>query len=133
MTYLELEKELIEKKNDKKAAFDKPLFACDLLCLGWPIPELRKLGNTLAKEDSILLDDFKLDTYFEVNFLYFVIALKRLKNLEKQTDFLLQNKDHLHTWAITDTIDKFIQHKPFLEAKPYLLKMQKGGHYLTRL
>lgn len=83
------------------------IYGCSLKVVGVKIPILRKF----VKENGELIDysTFKLNEYFEINFIYFLYYLTKIKKFDEQIEFLKKNKKYLYSWAITDSIYQKIE------------------------
>ena len=109
MTYLELE-QLLKGSADKKFAdFSKSLSNSDYLSIGVKNPVLRQIIKEHVNDNELKLDDFKLGKYLEVDFIYFGLALSRLKSIDEQLDFLKNNIKKAKSWAITDTLSTYLK------------------------
>jgi hypothetical protein len=129
MTSADLFVDLERLKDDKKAAFDEPLFHCDLKSLGVPVPTLRALAKTYHDIDPKALP---LDSSFEVDFLFFQIGLGQTSTPEEANRFLVANQAHLKTWAITDSLYQLYPLTTFLVDRKNLSVLKKQGSYLKR-
>lgn len=118
-SYEELLNNLESKEKTKSAEFfgsilnlSKPLKVYGLYS--------KEIKDFIKKYKDIDLSLFELNKIYEVNFLYFSIALKRIKTIDDQIDFIFKNKDALVSWAITDSTYQYLKIKTFEEAKPII-------------
>ena len=100
--------------------------------LGVPIPILKKLA---IKYKNIDLNDYKINSIFELRFVYFLIGISRTKTFSEGIDFILENSDEYLGWAITDSTYQYIvledDFKNVLTTLKMLLKNK--NEYIRRL
>ncbi len=125
-----LNTKLQELSCPKRASFNQSLYENDLKSLGVPIKELRKLGKEFSDIDISLL---LLNEYFEYIFLFFFIGLKRCFSLEEQVSFVLKNKSHLLSWAITDSLENSFYKLDIQDEIKILTSLKNEGSYCYRL
>ena len=74
----------------------------EYISIGVKNPALRQIVKDHIKDDELVLEDFKIGKYLEVDFIYFGLALSRLHTIDKQLEFLKQNIKKAKSWSITD-------------------------------
>lgn len=123
MNYNRLLKEL-EKISDKRfAEFSKSLQNSDYIVIGVQNPKLRELIKLYKDDEELKLDDFILGEYLEIDFIYFGLALSRLKRIDDQLDFLINNIKYAKSWVITDCVTTFIKKCDFDSFWSFFLKL----------
>ena len=130
--YLELEKYLFEISDKKFADFSKSLSNSDYISIGVKNPILKQLVKEHIKDEELKLEDFVLGKYLEVDYLYFAIAISRLKNAKDQLDFLEMNIYKAKSWAITDTISTYIKKMTFEDFWSFFLRNNDSKYTYTR-
>lgn len=118
--------ELKSKANNPLALFNKKIINSKLEFLGLYTKELKSIAN---KYKNIDINTFELNRYYEINFLYFYIYLKRTKDLNLQLDFIKNNLQYIDTWAIVDQTSSLLVDYKF-ETSKYLLSFD--NEYLLR-
>ena len=109
MTYQELEKHLFEIRDLKFASFSKSLSNSDYTSIGVKNPVLKSLVKEHVKDKELVLEDFDLGKYLEVDYLYFALAISRCRHNKEQLDFLENNIHKAKSWAVTDAISTYIK------------------------
>ena len=71
MTYQELLSLLLSLKDEKYAAFQKPLCNSDYEIIGIKIPVLKKIAKEHYKDKDLNMDEFEHHHYLEVEMIYF--------------------------------------------------------------
>ena len=128
MNYLELKDYLFEIREEKFASFSKSLSNSDYISIGVKNPVLRKIVKEHINDEELKLEDFKLGKYLEVDFIYFSLALARLKNIDAQLDFLDKSIHRAKSWAITDTISTYLKKMNYEKFWAFFLK-NNGSSY----
>lgn len=123
MKYQELEQHLFSISDQKFASFSKTLSNSDYISIGVKNPVLRQIIKEHIKDEELKLDDFKLGKYLEVDFIYFGLALSRLKNIDAQLEFLKEKVKLAKSWAITDTLGTYIKKHPFEKYFEFFLSL----------
>lgn len=113
MTYQELEKNLFNASDQKFADFSKSLSHSDYISIGVKNPVLRQIIKEHIKDDELILDDFILGKYLEVDFIYFGLALSRLQTIDQQLEFIRHNIRKAKSWAITDCVQTYLKKSEF--------------------
>ena len=132
MRYIELEKYLFEISDAKFASFSKSLSNSDYISIGVKNPKLREIIKEHKDDEELKLSDFKLGKYLEVDFIYFGLALSRLKTSDTQLDFLVKNIKFAKSWAITDCVSTFIKKVTFEQTYEFFLKMYNNNYTYER-
>ena len=132
MTYLELEKHLFSISDKKFADFSKSLSNSDYISIGVKNPVLRQIIKDHVKDDELKLDEFNLGTYLEVDFIYFGLALARLKTINDQLDFLKENIYKAKSWAITDTAQTYLKKSDFDTFLNFFKSLYKSKYTFDR-
>ena len=113
MKYTELKDYLLSISDKKFSEFSKTLSNSDYKVIGVKNPILRTLIKEHSKDDELVIGDFELGEYLEVDFIYFGLSLSRLKKVEDQLDFLCKNIKYAKSWAITDAVSTYIKKHSF--------------------
>ena len=132
MRYIELEKHLFEISDAKFASFSKSLSNSDYISIGVKNPKLREIIKEHKDDEELKLSDFKLGKYLEVDFIYFGLALSRLKTSDTQLDFLVKNIKFAKSWAITDCVSTFIKKVTFEQTYEFFIKMYNTNYTYER-
>ena len=132
MNYQELEKYLFEINDEKFASFSKSLSNSEYISIGVKNPILKSIIKEHKNDEDLLLEDFVLGKYLEVDFIYFGLAISRLKTSEEQLDFLYKNVKLIKSWAVTDTIPSFLKKFSFEQFEDFFLKSYKSKYLYQR-
>ena len=132
MKYQELEKYLFDISDQKYADFSKSLSNSDYISIGVKIPVLRNIVKEHIKDEELKLDDFILGKYLEVDFIYYGLALSRLKDIDAQLDFLKNNIYKAKSWVITDTIPTYLKKLTFEKFWSFFLANNNSSYTFTR-
>lgn len=132
MKYIELEKYLFSVGDKKFAGFSKSLSNSDYISIGVKNPVLREIIKEHVNDLELVLDDFKLGTYLEVDFIYFGLALSRNKDIDSQLEFLKENIHLAKSWAITDCVSTYIKKLTFDKYWDFYLGMYKSKYTYDR-
>ena len=132
MTYKELLDYLFSIRSEKHAQFAGNLSNSGYITIGVKNPILRQLAKDHYKDKDMVLEEFELSKYLEVDFVYFAIGLKRCKTIEEQLDFLDKNIKYAQSWAVTDTINNSIKKCPFDLYWNFFLAHWNSEHIYTR-
>ena len=132
MTYQELEQHLLSISDKKFADFSKSLSNSDYISIGVKNPVLKEIVKSHINDEELRLEDFKLGTYLEVDFIYFSLALSRLKDIDKQLSFLKDNIHLAKSWAITDCVSTYIKKCTFEKYWDFHLSMYKSKYTYDR-
>ena len=113
MTFNELLKHLKVISDNKFAEFSKSLSNSEYISIGVKNPILRQIIKEHKDDSELNLCDFELGKYLEVDFIYFGLALSRIKTAEEQLKFLEQNIKNAKSWAITDCVTTYLRKTTF--------------------
>lgn len=113
MNYQEYLQVLFANGENKYADFSKNLSHSDYIVIGVRIPILRKIVKENYRNESLVLSDFELGKYLEVDFSYLAIGLLRCKTVAEQLVFLKANMKIAKSWAITDMIASYCKKVTF--------------------
>ena len=117
LTYNDLLIDLEKLKNEKNILFSKKILNTKLDLFGLKTKQVLEVAK---KYKDIDVSTFELDKYYEVNYLYFYIYLKKNKNTDDQINFLIVNRSHLENWAIVDGTSKLLVHFKLNDSKKFL-------------
>ena len=132
MNYKELEKHLFEISDKKFAEFSKSLSNSDYISIGVKNPVLRNIVKEEKNDNDLLLEDFQLGKYLEVDFIYFGLAMVRCKTLEEQLKFLETNIKKANSWAITDCVVTYLKKYDFETFFNFYKKLYKSSYTFNR-
>ena len=132
MNYKELEKHLFEISDKKFAEFSKSLSNSDYISIGVKNPVLRNIVKEEKNDNDLLLEDFQLGKYLEVDFIYFGLAMVRCKTLEEQLKFLETNIKKAKSWAITDCVVTYLKKYDFETFFNFYKKLYKSSYTFDR-
>lgn len=132
MNYNELEKYLFEISDKKFADFSKSLSNSDYISIGVKNPVLRNIIKEHKNDDCLLLEDFNLGKYLEIDFIYFGLSLIRCKTLNEQLTFLEANIKKAKSWAITDCVTTFLKKSDFDTFLNFYQKLYKSKYTFDR-
>lgn len=105
-TYSELLNDIEKLKNPKLSEFSKNILNTSIEVKGIYSKDVKTL---IKKYKDININDFELDKFYELNFLYFAIGLQQKKTLNEQVEFVFENKEHLLSWGITDSTYQYFK------------------------
>lgn len=117
LTYNDLLIDLEKLKNEKNIFFSKKILNTKLDLFGLKAKQVLEIAK---KYKDIDVSTFELDKYYEVNYLYFYIYLKKNKNIDNQINFLIVNRSHLENWAIVDGTSKLLVDFKLNDSKKFL-------------
>ncbi len=117
LTYNDLLIDLEKLKNEKNILFSKKILNTKLDLFGLKTKQVLEVAK---KYKDIDVSTFELDKYYEVNYLYFYIYLKKNKNIDDQINFLIANRNHLENWAIVDGTSKLLVDFKLNDSKKFL-------------
>ncbi len=122
-------KEIDKFSHKDKVGFCERVYNCSLPSLGIKIPDIRNLAKYFSDFPVSMIP---LDVCFEYNLLFFIIGLKQISDIREQTDFIIENRNHFYSWAITDTSYGLYKRLPLEEELRYLLKLKRKGSFAQR-
>lgn len=129
-TYSELLNDIEKLKNPKLSEFSKNILNTPIEVKGIYSKDVKTL---IKKYKDININDFELDKFYELNFLYFAIGLQQKKTLNEQVEFVFENKDHLLSWGITDSTFQYFKVGVFENTLPTIkLFISQKEEFLIR-
>lgn len=129
-TYSELLNDIEKLKNPKLSEFSKNILNTPIEVKGIYSKDVKTL---IKKYKDININDFELDKFYELNFLYFAIGLQQKKTLKEQVDFVFKNRTHLLSWGITDSTYQYFKVKDFNGTLPIIkLFISQKEEFLIR-
>lgn len=129
-TYSELLNDIEKLKNPKLSEFSKNILNTSIEVKGIYSKDVKTL---IKKYKDININDFELDKFYELNFLYFAIGLQQKKTLKEQVDFVFENKEHLLSWGITDSTYQYFKVSVFEKTLPTIkLFISQKEEFLIR-
>lgn len=129
-TYSELLNDIEKLKNPKLSEFSKNILNTSIEVKGIYSKDIKTL---IKKYKDININDFELDKFYELNFLYFAIGLQQKKTLKEQADFVFENKEHLLSWGITDSTYQYFKVSVFEKTLPTIkLFISQKEEFLIR-
>lgn len=132
MNYIELKNELFNKQDPNYASFSKKISNSDYLCIGIKIPQLRQIIKAHKEDEDLLVSDFELGKYLEIDFLYFSLCLVRKETLAEQLSFLIEEIKQAKSWIITDSIPSFLKKCTFEPFYSFYQSMSKSSYVYDR-
>lgn len=132
MNYKQLERHLFEISDKKFADFSKSLSNSDYISIGVKNPILRQIIKNEKDDVGLLLEEFELGKYLEVDFIYFGLALIRCKTLADQLSFLEENIKNAKSWAITDCVATYLKKSDFDTFLEFYKRLHKSSHTFER-
>lgn len=129
-SYNELLNDIEKLKNPKLSQFSQNILNTSIEVKGIYSKDIKAL---IKKYKDININDFELDKFYELNFLYFAIGLKQKKTLKDQVDFVFKNRTHLLSWGITDSTYQYFKVKDFNGTLPIIkLFISQKEEFLIR-
>ena len=132
MTYKQLLALLLEKKDEKYAAFQKPLCNSNYEIIGIKIPVLKKIAKEHYKDKDLDMSEFEHHHYLEVEMIYFIFGMLQNKSADDKLDFILKNVKYADSWMITDTPNGFLKDLDFDRYFEFFKKTYLSDHIFTR-
>ena len=132
MTYKQLLKQLLDLKDEKYAAFQKPLCNSDYEIIGIKIPVLKKIAKEHYKDKDLNMSEFEHHHYLEVEMIYFILGMLQNKSMDDKLDFILKNVKYADSWMITDTPNGFLKDLDFDRYFGFFKKTYLSDHIFTR-
>ena len=122
MHYNQLVDFLKTKSDEKFAKFSKTLSNSDYIVIGVKNPVLRQFIKEHINDSELVLEDFEIGKYLEVDFIYFGLGINRQKTNKDKLSFLLEKIKYARSWAITDTASTYFKKLSFEEYEKFFLK-----------
>ena len=132
MHYRDYVQTLFNHSEKAYAEFSQKLANSDYTVIGVRVPTLRKLVKTHYQDENLLLSDFELGKYLEVDFSYFAIGLSRCKTVAEQLTFAKENLHFVKSWAITDMITSYFKPVSFEDFWSYFITTYADESVFTR-
>ena len=132
MTYTELLKLLLNMRDEKYAAFQKPLSNSEYQIIGVNIPALKKIAKDHYKDKDLDLSEFEHHHYLEVELLFFFFGMLKSKNNDEKLEFILKNVKYADSWMITDTPNSYLKNLDFDSYFDFFKKTYTSKHLYTR-
>ena len=132
MNYKELEKHLFVISDQKFASFSKSLSNSEYISIGVKNPILKSIIKEHVNDKELILDDFALGKYLEVDYCYFALSLSRLTTIDEQLEFLSNNIYKAKSWAVTDCLSSYMKKMPFEKFWGFFLKNNDSSYTFTR-
>lgn len=132
MNYQQLVDYLFSIREEKHASLSDSISSSDVPSLGIKIPVLKKIVQDNYQNDDLILLQFELNKYIEIDLLYFCLALKRAKNLEGQIFFLKRNLKYAKSWMITDIAQQYMKKMSFEEYEELFNEFIKSEYEFAR-
>lgn len=129
-TYSELLNDIEKLKNPKLSEFSKNILNTPIEVKGIYSKDVKTL---IKKYKDVNINDFELDKFYELNFLYFAIGLQQKKTLNEQVEFVFENNEHLLSWGITDSTYQYFKVGVFENTLPTIkLFISQKEEFLIR-
>ena len=132
MNYKELEKHLFDISDQKFASFSKSLSNSEYISIGVKNPVLKSIVKEHVHDKDLILEDFELGKYLEVDYCYFALSLSRLTTIDEQLEFLSNNIYKAKSWAVTDCLSSYMKKMPFEKFWGFFLKNNDSPYTFTR-
>ena len=132
MDYIALNEYLFAISDKKFADFSKSLSNSEYVSIGVKNPILRQIIKEHKDDSQLRLEDFKLGQYLEIDFIYFGLALSRLKSVDEQLEFIKNNIHLAKSWAITDCVTTFLRKFSFDKYWNLFLYLSKSKYTYDR-
>ena len=85
-----------------------------------------------VSDKDLILEDFELGKYLEVDYCYFALSLSRLTTIDEQLEFLSNNIYKAKSWAVTDCLSSYMKKMPFEKYWDFFLKNNDSPYTFTR-
>ena len=132
MNYQKLKQYLFKISDPKFRDFSKTLSHSDYQVIGVKNPVLRQLIKDNKTNGDLKLEDFSLGQYLEIDFIYFGLALSRLKTIDEQLSFLKENIKIAKSWVITDTLATYLKKCPFEKYWAFFIDLYQSPYIYDR-
>ena len=132
MKYKQLLDLLLSMKDEKYAAFQKPLCNSDYEIIGIKIPVLKKIAKEHYKDNDLDMSEFEHHHYLEVEMIYFILGMLQNKSIDDKLDFILKNVKYADSWMITDTPNGFLKDLDIDRYFDFFKKTYLSQHTYTR-
>ena len=132
MKYNELLDLLLSMRDEKYAAFQKPLCNSDYEIIGIRIPVLKKIAKEHYKDKDLDMSLFEHHHYLEVEMIYFIFGMLQNKSIDDKLNFILENVKYADSWMITDTPNGYLKDLDFERYFEFFKKTYLSNHVFTR-
>ncbi len=132
MNYSELYNYLFSIRDLKFMKFSKTISNSTYEVIGVKTPILKDLVKKHFNDNELILKDFILGKYLEIDYLYYAINLKRLNDIKQQLSFISEEIKNAKSWAITDMIITYIKKYDFNIYYDFFKKSYKSKHLYER-
>ena len=132
MTYNDLLELLLSQKDEKYAAFQKPLCNSDYKIIGIKIPVLKKIAKEHYKDKDLNMSEFEHHHYLEVEMIYFILGMLQNKSIDDKLDFIYKNVKYADSWMITDAPNGFLGGLDFDRYFEFFKNTYRSEHTYTR-
>ena len=132
MNYSELYNYLFSIRDLKFMEFSKTISNSSYEVIGVKTPILKDLVKKHFNDNELILKDFILGKYLEIDYLYYAINLKRLNDIKQQLSFISEEIKNAKSWAITDMITTYIKKYDFDIYYDFFKKLYKSKHLYER-
>lgn len=132
MTYNDLLELLLSQKDEKYAAFQKPLCNSDYEIIGIKIPVLKKIAKEHYKDKDLNMSEFEHHHYLEMEMIYFILGMLQNKSIDDKLDFIYKNVKYADSWMITDTPNGFLGGLDFDHYFEFFKNTYRSEHTYTR-
>lgn len=132
MKYNDLLNLLLSMRDEKYAAFQKPLCNSDYEIIGIKIPVLKKIAKEHYKDKDLDMSEFEHHHYLEVEMLYFCLGMIQNKSIDDKLNFILENVKYADSWMITDTPNSYLKDLDFDRYFDFFKKTYLNKHIFTR-
>ena len=132
MKYIDLVQHLENISDKKFAVFSKSLSNSEYISMGVKNPVLRQIIKDHKDDLELKTEDFELGEYLEVDFIYFGLALSRIKSVDEQLEFLKTNIRKAKSWAITDCVQTYLRKTDFDDFKKFFISSYNSPYTYER-
>ena len=132
MKYRDLVQHLENISDKKFADFSKSLSNSEYISMGVKNPVLRQIIKDHKNDSELKIEDFELGKYLEVDFIYFGLALSRMKSTDEQLKFLKENIRKAKSWAVTDCVQTYLRKTSFDDFKKFFISSYNSSYTYER-
>jgi 3-methyladenine DNA glycosylase AlkD len=132
MNYKELVKYLFDNRDEKYGEFTKKISNSDYKTIGIRLPMLRKIIKDLTSDSELKLEEFEVGKYQEIDIIYFVVNVNRLKDNKDKLAFLEREVHKARSWAVTDSIAVYFKKLSFDDYYDFFKKVSKSKYVYAR-
>lgn len=132
MNYQDYLQVLFNHSEHKYADFSKNLSHSNYKVIGVRIPILRQIVKDNYRDENLLLSEFELGKYLEIDISYLAIGLLRCSTVADQLTFLKANMKIAKSWAVTDMIASYCKKISFEDYWAFFLETRDDEHVYVR-